>query len=230
MQAKLSPDQQNALVLLGWNHQKYEDVASLYQKYMDGWPKIVQLMHAIWEKLLANGGAYKQVFHHSHVGVHFMNRDKEGLAVDRVHRTPVTVKMAGFANQVCEKDTYAFEDNPLTQKIGKFTERLTSMSPKFGSYKASDVKIGSCGASHLNNSFQAADQKVPCDNPAISVDGRMSKEKIVENDPAYAKAFLGLEWKVIRYPVEVLFPALPELFQSALNGTGQSSDGHLRVH
>ena len=218
-------EQREALAALGWNMQQYSMIDGIYQKYMNGTDKLVQHMAESWQTLLQLKGGYEMHIHNQHMGVHPANRDGEGLAVDRVHRTPKKVKKAGFVVAIAEHDTYCVEENPRRGHIGKFTEENTAMSPGLGKYKAADVKFGSVGAGHLNNSMQAADQGVPCDDNSISANGRMSKEKITENDPAYASAWGNLRWKVIKWPVEVLFPKFPYLFQSALNSIGEIPDG-----
>ena len=221
----LNEAQLKAVQSLGWTVNQYLQINEPYQSFLKGTNKIVSMMHAMWQHLLDNGGGYTLEVSHSMMGVHPSNRDGEGLAVDRVHKTPLKIKTAGFVNRIADADTYCFEDNPLTNSIGKFTQQITSMSPMFGQYKASQVKFGSVGAGHLNNSCQAADQQVECNIPEISVNGRMSKEKIVEGDPEYLKAWGRMTWKCIRHEVEVLFPVMPHLFQAALNSKDQVHDG-----
>ena len=103
--------------------------------------------------------------------------------------------------------------------------RLTAMSDRYAKYKESEIKLGSLGASHLNHSFAAADQGVLCNDPLISEGGRMSRAKL-EQDSMYKQAFnRGLNWKIIRYQVIVLFPHTTHLFQAALNSSSQAAAG-----
>ena len=103
------------------------------------------------------------------------------------------------------------------------------MSPYFAKYKMSDVMYGSVGSTHFNHGLECANQGVPCAIPEISEDGKLSASKLASGSPKFAKALAdGLTWTVIRWEVEVMFPGLPSLLQSALNASGQIQDGDLK--
>ena len=102
----------------------------LYDEYMNGSSQIVSLMDRFYTELLSNGGAYGQTMHWSMVAVDPSNRDREGLAVDRVARTPSIVKKAGFSFRICDQDSYAREENPITHEVAKFMTKLTAMSER----------------------------------------------------------------------------------------------------
>ena len=221
----MSADMQKALKELGWSMDQYARTKDLYDEYMNGSSQIVSLMDRFYTELLSNGGAYEQTMHWSMVAVDPSNRDREGLAVDRVARTPSVVKKAGFSHRICDQDSCAREENPITHEVAKFMTKLTAMSDRYATYKESEIKLGSLGASHLNHSFAAADQGVSCNDSLISEGGRMSRAKL-EQDSMYKQAFSkGLNWKIIRYQVIVLFPNTTHLFQAALNSSSQAAAG-----
>ena len=99
------------------------------------------------------------------------------------------------------------------------------MPDAFAKYNEGSVKCASLGASHLNNSLGGAHQGVPNDMPEVSENGRLSTS-VLEKQEAYKQALhRGLNWKVVRWPVEVLFPDLPSMFQAALHARVQSQSG-----
>ena len=178
-----------ALSELGWSQSQYEYMKKLYDEYMSGSDQLVSLMHQSWEFLISNGGGYVSAMCSDQVGCSPSSRDGEGLLVDRVQSVPVKVTKASFTFSACDNDSYAEEDHPITKHCGKFTEAFTSMNEMFAKYKSANVKLGSLGASHLHHSLEAARQGVPCSEPSISENGRMSKSLLEASDEANTKGF-----------------------------------------
>ena len=114
--------------------------------------------------------------------------------------------------------------NPKNRKIAKWTVEITSKSERFAQYDEAHVEAGSCGASHLNHLIASAIDGVPCDEPSISENGRLSYAKLASAGFKEALEH-GLSWFVVRYEIEERFPTLPRLIQACLNAKSQIQDG-----
>ena len=206
----------------------YNEIANLCGSYERmSKEQIVQVAEDVMELLVKNDGAEENVQVKSkNMGAHPKNRDEEKLIADRAHSRVHKVKSIGFSSKRANLDAVAFQDHPIDKTIAKSMVELVSMSPYFAQYKMSDVMYGSVGSTHFNHGLECANQRVPCAIPEISEDGYMSAAKLANGSPKFAKALAdGLIWTIIRWEVEVMFPGLPSLLQSALNASGQIQDG-----
>ena len=104
-----------------------------------------------------------------------------------------------------------------------FTLKLQSSAEGFGKQKAQELKYYSLGGGHLNQLFVAIDGSVPCAYSNISVDGRMSKDKVYSKHPAWKSALEeGLNWTVLHKDLPTTYPTLCNLIQRARNAVSQA--------
>lgn len=169
---------------------------------------------------------YYQVLSCKQVGVAPWNRDGEGLVLSRAISRGKKIKAVGFSFSVMQADALAFEDDPRSLHIAEATVKFTSMDPNCAQYKVHEVKVGPCGATHANHFLAMVHDEVPCTEPLISENGRVSQEKCFR-DPNIKKAVQGgVKWFIFRARLALAFPALPKIIQQALNCVSQIAEGH----
>ena len=77
-----------------------------------------------------------------------------------------------------------------------------------------------CGHTSMGNRCWEAG--TPSDDERFSLDGRLSLERLKELQPSYHDVVTtGIEWDWIRWPVEIVHPWIPKLFQEAGNAGQQ---------
>ena len=77
-----------------------------------------------------------------------------------------------------------------------------------------------CGHTSMGNRCWQAGS--PSDDERFTLDGRLSLERLREIQPSYAEMVDdGIEYDFIRWPVEIVFPFIPKLFQEAGNAGQQ---------
>ena len=68
---------------------------------------------------------------------------------------------------------------------------------------------------------KCAEAGMPCEDPKVSLNGRLSTAFIAETDPKFAKRIRdGLSWTVINYAVVDMYPEIISLIIEAKNGPG----------
>ena len=206
----------------------YDEIGAIHDAYVAGDDSTAcAMIDRIWELASANGAAYETYSPSKRTGVHPCNRDHDQLNAKRAQEVIAKVKKAGFSERVYFKDAFTFEEDPASQHIGKLTESITQMAGTFAKYSAADVRLGTVGCSHLNHGIEQANQGVPCDIQEISVNGRMSKEKLMMGPRGFPPDVFskGLQFKTFRWQMERMFPALPYIYQSGLNTSGEIESG-----
>ena len=112
------------------------------------------------------------------------------------------------------------EESP-DKRVAKFTVNMQATSEQFGKSKANEIQVGSVSCGHTNQFLVAALDGVKCDIENISIDGRLSPDKLrtqKEFDEPLAK---GLKWLMVKADAERMYPALPKLIQMARQAVGQ---------
>ena len=188
--------------------------------------KVVKAKDDILDALGKNDGSYETEVPPHNMGVHPANRDSERITADGVARRGSKVVSSGGSMRVVHaNEPTAFEDNPETKHIEKSQLDMCAQSPKFARYNAGQVKAGSVSVSHFNHFLAAAIDGVDCDIDNISDNGKMSRAKIFSDEVISGLAQRGIRFRVIKWDIEVLFPALPDLLQAAFNVPGQVMEG-----
>ncbi len=73
---------------------------------------------------------------------------------------------------------WVVEDNPYTREFARYTAGLAARNRHYAKYQEEMVKAGCMGASHCTHGFAQVYDGAPCSIPSISVNGRMSKQKV----------------------------------------------------
>ena len=189
----------------------------LNEDYDDEDPRMVQKKDKIMEILAEADESYVAVIPPKQVGIHFGNRDGDGISDDGVHTRGSLIVSAGFSRGTIEQDTIAMEDDPDTRSIAKHTEAITSITDKLADIDVSAIRAGSLGASHGNQFLCCAIDEVPCDIPSLSENGKMSQDKIFRDKELQNACLKAVKWVVIRARVGKRFPKLAGFISAALN-------------
>ena len=173
-----------------------------------------------------HGYCSDQEFHCKEVGGTPFNRGNEGVLALRSHRTVSTIKTSGFSKPAIDPNLVALEDNPYRKEFAKYTASLHGMNPAYAPYKENEVKAGTLGASHAVHGFACVYEEVQSSQEGITVNGRISKEKVYANDPLLKSAVEGkLKFILVRWEVYAALPVACKIISKALNTVQQVSEG-----
>ena len=80
-----------------------------------------------------------------------------------------------------------------------------------------DAAAASC--THFNQSLVSVEEKLAWDNENISIDGRLSKDKLISLHSDIQELYDqgGLQWTCWKAGVDELYPELADILQRALN-------------
>jgi hypothetical protein len=201
-------------------------IAENYELADEGSAKNMQVVERICRIATDGGYMYVQPFHCKQVGCMPSNRGGEGMLWTRAHTRVEKIDKAGFVLKVLEANALAVEDNPITLEFAKYTTALCSTSEKYANYISEEIKIGCLGATHATHGMSCVYDQVPCDMPSISKNGRMSQEKIFENDDDFRAAVMtNVRYKVLRWEVNAVLPKLSSIIMSGLNTEQHIGEG-----
>ena len=212
----------------GLPQQLWEGLDAVCQKYQgtsDQSDTVVVFKDDILALCKQHGFCTAMTLHVKQLGPHPSNRDGEGLVAERGQSRVSVIKKGGMSLSTIRPNCVVMEDNPNTRAVAKFTVDICSMSPKFAQLEFSQIKGGTLGAGHATQGFAQLHDEVPCDIEAISENGRMSKKKCFDDRNIKAAVEKGLEYDFIDHRIEVAFPIIPHIIQSALNTVQQVSEG-----
>ena len=160
---------------------------------------------------------YKRRYLFRQVGPHRKNRG--GLMVggsDALHVLD-TVDSIGY-DPSCHADATAFEEGPERLSEKAFL-KICEADKFLAAYKPGEIDIVSVACTHFNQSLAATEERLEWGNEELTIDGRLSPEKIQSKHPLIKQLYEeGLEWEVWKYDAEVLYPDLPDICQRAING------------
>ena len=72
--------------------------------------------------------------------------------------------------------------------------------------------------------------EVPCDEPSISENGKVSREKCFKDLNIKKAVLTGVEWYIFRSRLVKLFPDIPKIVQAALNCVASIAEGDFKKH
>jgi hypothetical protein len=159
------------------------------------------------------------------VGILPTNRDGDGI-------TPVGARLRGkrMLQSGVSKNSigipWAFEDNPQTRYIEKYTMELTALSKEYAQVKPGEIRVGPANWTHCNHFLNMVMQEVPCDDPQLPCEkGRLSKTDCRKDAMLADIIDDGLQWQVFPWDVAESYPLVPQIFQSACNTEQQVQEG-----
>ena len=99
--------------------------------------------------------------------------------------------------------------------------RMISAGVGLAQVAADSIRFGSLSCGHTNYGLRCIAAGVASSCPLLSQDGCMSLAKLESRDPEYAKAVTkGLNWKVLKASVRLLYPKALPVLQAARNVAG----------
>ena len=196
-------------------------IEELIQLAKKGDGKLCTTVETILQRCLEQNQAYRAQIQPGHVGIHPRNRDGGGVSWPHCHKLGNDLVTLGFLWEECRHAVCVEDDDKKT--IAEFTANFVAASkPHLAQVDARDIRYGSLSCSHTNQFLCAAIAGVPCSEPALSEGQRMSRAKVCRDDDEMRTALdKGLKWLVLRAGTVQMYPALPDLIQSARNAPGQ---------
>lgn len=194
---------------------------------------LVKSINHLLKFLASNNIAQKMVLPPGVVGISPLNRDGFGISAGDVHELISDIISMGHdedaVNAVCvdlEGDEFA--------KAKAFNKDLYEGSNGMLPVQCVDsLRYFAVWGAHANTGYQCVAFGMPHDDPTITVDGKLSLEKIKKLDEGYAHAAsTGVQWTVI--PFFILRhhdPRMSDLLQQAGNATAQiaRNEGQLQL-
>ena len=179
---------------------------------------IVKATREILQLLKNEGIAVEMRIQPNLIGVHPKNRDGLGVSLNDTETLLSNIFDLGFSE--AEISAICVEANA---EIKSYNMELmsTTMLP---SYIQDNVKYASLSASHTNQCLRLVLANATHSDSRLTVDGRLSIEKISSKDSGLASACrTGISWLVLPCYLMEDHPTLPSLIQSAMNSAGQIS-------
>jgi hypothetical protein len=141
--------------------------------------------------------AWRQHIHPRQVGVDPANRGGQGLHGDHVHGLCGDFVGMGFA-WLAVVGALCIEDDDL-RVVALFTESLSKSDERIPSWPDGAIRYGSLACSHTNAALWAIISGHASDDDRLTIDGKMSKDKLSLQDPeGFGKALAtGLNWLVL---------------------------------
>ena len=195
--------------------------------------QLVAVVYSMISILDEGGEGYVTFMDPLHMGIHQANRGGKKMVANAMEKKGVKIYKVGFTFKLCGVNkAIAFEKNPNTNNCQKHTITITSSSPLFAKFVAEAIRGGSVGCSHLNQWLAAVKSgaQTTCEKLCEPSKINICTTLVTNTNKELAKAaYVGLEWFMIRWPIEVKYPQLPSLIQRALNvehhvGEGESWD------
>ncbi|OLQ00277.1 hypothetical protein AK812_SmicGene17089 [Symbiodinium microadriaticum] len=183
--------------------------------------KLVQSIDGLHEFLVQHGLAWRQVIHCDHVGVHSQNRDGLGCSSAHVHDLLKSICSIGFSQSEVRGICLEVPHGPEGDEIRGFNQRLVSdaggkLAP------VTSLRYASVVGSHANQAARCIWHKVAHDDDRLTVDGKLSLEKLEAVDKAWARSIRdGHTWQVVSHELAREFPQYCLLAQAAGNAAGQ---------
>ena len=190
-------------------------IANEIKAVLDHGP-IVQGRERFLDLLLKENLAYRQRIRPHLLGVHPGNRHSVGLHVNEVHSLLSEICDVGFAEaevraicvEVSSSDTATFDFN---RKLQHQSQGKLNLSPDA-------MRYATIAASHLNAALQCIQGCVYHDDERLTVDGKISHEKLGSLDSQYVQASVnGVEWLVISRSLLDEFPQVASMVSASMN-------------
>ena len=206
----------------------YETLADVCQKFSDGRQdnsQLVAFKDIIFDSCKQHNYAETRVMHVKSMGCHHKNRDGAGIHTRRAISRIVRIKSAGFSHAALFGNLVGIEDHPIDKTIEKFTLSMCARSPEYAQYKEGDIKGGTLGGSHCTHGLAMVYDERPCNVPEISEQGHISQSICFKDRLLKAATMEGMEYFMIKWEVEAVFPTVPIIVQAALNTVSQIAEG-----
>ncbi|CAE7698797.1 unnamed protein product [Symbiodinium sp. CCMP2592] len=193
--------------------------------------KLVQTVDALHDYLLQEGLAWKQVLRCDCIGVHEENRDGLGLSAGHVADLVSNISSIGFS--AAEFRGVAIEIPPTAEgeALRSFNRKVTEES-NGRLAPANNLRFASIVGSHANQAARCFWFQVPHSDDKLTVDNRLSLEKLKVVDASWHRAIMeGMQWLIISHAVPAEFQQYTGLAQAAGNSAMQiaSAEGEVQL-
>ena len=193
--------------------------------------KLVQAVDALHEYLVQEGLAWKQMLRCDCIGVHQENRDGLGISASHVHDLVSNIASIGFS--ATEFRGVAIEIPPTQEgeALRSFNRQVIEES-NGRLAPAGNLRFASIVGSHANQAARCFCSQVPHSDEKLTVDNRLSLEKLKTVDAGWHRAILdGMQWLIISHAVPAEFQQYTGLAQAAGNSAMQiaSAEGEMQL-
>lgn len=190
---------------------------------------VVSSCRAILGLLREHGMAYDIKVHCRHVGVHMSNRDGTGVSATGVQSLLSNIFTIGWEDSELKALAVEIDDLSRADSISFNEQLVKAASGALGPIKDS-LMFMSLQGSHTNQALRSVYYACSHPNPLLTENGVLSLSKIEAKDKGLAEAVKnGCSWQVVSSAAVRLFPALPQLLQTAGNAAGQIAQGEHEV-
>ena len=167
--------------------------------------------------LLESGYALKEVIKNHKVAVHWLNRDGTGVDAVEVHGLLSRICADGFAHGELGA-RWSFEvPSGDTAKIA-YSNLVNASDGLLAPLDWRDVEVLAMATTHTVTAMNCVNGGTRGLDDNLSIDGRLNKDKIVQQFPSMAKPLEeGFEWVKIRAVVAEQVPELPGFLSDAAN-------------
>ena len=146
----------------------------------------------------------------------------------RAHSRASKIKTAGFSLKTWKANAVVVQDNPHTRGIAIYTEARCKTSIYYANYVAKEVTHGNVGGTHATHGCACVHDEVPSPFANISINGKISKTKVFQDDNAFKTAVDDhLVFDEIPWYVYAALPGAIDIISEALNTVMQIGEGAL---
>ncbi|CAE6937675.1 unnamed protein product [Symbiodinium sp. CCMP2592] len=194
---------------------------------------LVQSVNALHDYLLQQKLAWRLKLGCDFIGVHPENRDGMGISASHVHDLISSIAGIGFSSAESRAVCVEIPTDSRGTACREFNARLCEEAKgKLAPVNPALLKYASIVGSHANQAARAFYHGIAHENPKVSIDGRLSLEKLSMLDPAWCSSIRDcIDWMIVSFEVTEAFPEYVGLAQSAGNAAGQiaSREGELQL-
>ncbi|CAE6957734.1 unnamed protein product [Symbiodinium sp. CCMP2592] len=196
-------------------------IADLLQKAAAG--SLLQSMNTLMQHLFSRNLAWRLRLNPDLVGVHYENRDGQGVSASHVQDLISSIASIGFVETELRSVCVEVPDDHRGDRVREFNRALVAeSSSKLAPVDMGNIRYASIVGSHSNQTFRAFRAAVMHHDQKVTIDNRLSVEKVATFDQAWATAIKnGVEWTIISYSVTEAFEQFVPLAQSAGNTAAQ---------
>ena len=198
-----------------------EQIQGFLQKAEGG--LLVQSINGLHDFLMSRNLAWKLRLTCDMVGVHHQNRDGIGCSAGHVQDLVSNIAAIGFVESEVKAICVEVPQASSGDVVRAFNKCLVQdAGGKLAPFDPASLRYASIVGSHTNQAFRAIRFNVAHPDGKLTVDGRLSMEKLAVIDPAWHTAISqGILWTVISHQVTEEFPQYAPLAQAAGNAAGQ---------
>ena len=159
------------------------------------------------------------------VGIHRKNRDGGIVTVSTAYKVLDDVCKIGVDLDLL-KDATAFEEPDTRVNEQKFIEKCNADARLPSDIAPGSIEVSAVACSHFSVGLHCVLQGKEHTNENITVDGRLSKAKMLQKHPLLTDIFeSGLEFDVWKANTDTLYPDLADIAQRALNTKYSAQQG-----